>query len=115
MQLGQATTDKLPFGVLQAFILTLEEIGDKAKAGIQSAKLQIAHTQRLQLPDRERMMPVVKGQLYYWETVVKAINWISHSASQRLQWIPKLREMEPKDLYELGIDNSLMEAMEWNT
>lgn len=110
----ESLPEKLPFGVLQCVILTLEEIRDQAIQGKKSAQLQIAHTQRLQAEDRERIMPVVKGQLNYWQTCEKAINWIIHRAGQRLRWPARFRTMTRDELTQLGFDETLREAMQWN-
>ena len=106
--------EHLPFGVLQALILSLEEVRDGVKEGLASSRLQIAHTQRLPLADRERMMPMIKGQREHWIAIDKAINWLILRVQQRMRWPAKIRQMTDEELNELGINPCIKGAMEWN-
>lgn len=115
MQDDDLKPERLPFGVLQSIILTLEECRDHASQAKVAAKLQIQHTLRLQQLDRDRMLPVVKGQLLYWETVEKAINWLNHRVTQRMRWPAKLKHLSEQELMQLGMDKSLREVMKWNS
>lgn len=110
----RAKVSNIPTGVMQAVILTLEELRMHAVNGRIAAQRQLGAMQRLSSQDRAAVENSVRGQLRYWESVESGINMCIDRAGKGLRWPEVIRVMDAATLELHHIDRSLFEVMQWD-
>lgn len=106
--------EKLPDGVLQAIILSVDEVKEHLRAGEAATRNQIARCGFLPPVERVRVLEGLKKQLEHYLKSQGSLDYFIAKVQQRMKWPAIIRNMKKSELVSAKINPNLWDAMQWN-